>query len=267
MRTSVYSCLRFIYRHTPLAQRCVHLGHDLFKSIKWHFKQSSFSKFLTRWVHPVQFSNLDSIRPIIQLFGTDRGTGIQEYYIRKFLTQHQNSIQGRTLEVQENLYSKDFQKYGMTVDILHVEPSNPKATLIADLTQLNSLPENQFDCFICTNTLNFIFDLPSAIEGIYKLLKPGGVFLGTVAGVTQISRYDHERWGDYWRFTDKSLEKLFMPLFEKTCSITPYGNVVSAIALLQGLAVEDLEKTELLDKVDLDYQVTLGIFAQKPLPS
>jgi hypothetical protein len=32
-------------------------------------------------------------------------------------------------------------------------------------------------------------------------LKPGGVLLATVSGISQISRYDMYRWGDYWRFT------------------------------------------------------------------
>ena len=110
--------------------------------------------------------------------------------------------------------------------------------------------------------MNFIFDVRKAIEGCFKLLKDGGVFLGTVSGISQISRYDMNRWGDYWRFTDLSLKKLFAEYFrEENITIQMYGNVFAANAFLQGLALEDIEDKSLLNVRDIDYQVTLGIRA------
>ena len=94
------------------------------------------------------------------------------------------------------------------------------------------------------------------------MLKDGGVFLGTVSGISQVSRYDMDRWGDYWRFTDLSLKKLFAEYFrESNIAIRTFGNVFAANAFLQGIALEDIEDRSLLNVRDPDYQVTLGIRA------
>jgi hypothetical protein len=72
------------------------------------------------------------------------------------------------------------------------------------------------------------------------------------------------RWGDYWRFTDLSIRRLFESVFDKDkIEITAYGNVFAANAFLQGLAVEDLPNKHILDKLDDDYQITIGIKAVK----
>jgi len=111
----------------------------------------------------------------------------------------------------------------------------------------------------------FIYDVRAAISTLHRILKSGGVLLVTVAGVShQISRYDVERWGDYWRFTSLSMRRLLEEVFPPaSILVETYGNVMAAMALLQGLAVADLSGTE-LDAHDPDYEVTIGIKAVKP---
>ena len=140
---------------------------------------------------------------------------------------------------------------------------NRHATIVGDLTAPATLPENAVDCFICTQTFNFIFDVQKAITGAHHILKPGGVLLATVAGISQISRYDMDRWGDCWRFTDASCQRLFGDVFgEKHVTVSTHGNVLSACAFLQGLATRELKKEE-LDYVDPDYQMLITIRAEK----
>ena len=200
--------------------------------------------------------------PISNDFGFSRGTPIDRYYIESFIKENEIDLKGAALEISENTYTKRFD-YGVTsFEVLHVDESNRKATIIGDLAQPENLPEKMVDCFICTQTLNFIFDIRKAVEGCFRLLRDGGVFLGTVSGISQISRYDMERGGDYWRFTDLSLKKLFSEYFrEENITIQTYGNVFAANAFLQGLALEDIEDKSLLNVNDPDYQVTLGIRA------
>src|SRR5690606_1165317 len=122
--------------------------------------------------------------------------------------------------------------------------------IVADLTDASTLPESKFDTFICTQTLNFIYDVNSVSAGIYKLLKPGGVALITVAGISQISMYDHVRWGDFWRFTNKSLLRIFSTHFNPDlCSVVTYGNVATSCLFLQGTSYEDVK-----DKSIFNYQ-------------
>ena len=74
-----------------------------------------------------------------------------------------------------------------------------------------------------------------------------------------------DRWGDYWRFTNLSLEKLFRKYFmEKNIQVETYGNVKTAVALLHGLAAEELGRKD-LDYCDKDYQLLIGVKAMRDL--
>ena len=142
--------------------------------------------------------------------------------------------------------------------------SKQKNAIVGDLTKKETIPSDKIDCFICTQTLNFIYDVKSAIKNAHSLLKPGGTMLATVACLTQISRYDMDRWGDYWRFTDLSIGKLFEEVFGAcNVDIYIYGNVLAAISLLQGAAYEDIPNKASLDEVDRDYPVIIGVVAKK----
>jgi hypothetical protein len=221
-------------------------------------------KSLVRKRQPVVFNDLLRTKPISDLFGRDRGTAIDRYYIQDFLRDNSSSITGRVLEIGDSHYSRLYGGGRVTVyEVLHATAENSKATIIGDLTQLDSLPENHVDCFICTQTFNFIFDVGKAVVGAHKLLKPGGTLLATVAGISQISRYDMERWGDYWRFTTASVRMLFEPVFAGGLEVGSFGNVAAATAFLQGVALEDLPDPSVLDVHDPDYQLIITIVARK----
>jgi len=212
---------------------------------------------------PVVFERLQT-EPISRAFGFDRGVPIDRYYIEKFLDTNRQLVHGNVLEIAENVYSKQFGANVSKYEILHFDDTNRQATIVGDLTKPETLPENRIDCFICTQTLNFILDVGKAIEGCYKVLKPGGCLLATVSGISQISRYDMDRWGDYWRFTDLSIRLLMEKVFgEGNVEVVTYGNSLAATAFLKGLAVDDLPDRSLLDVQDADYQVTIGIKAIK----
>jgi hypothetical protein len=211
----------------------------------------------------VNWYNLRTVTPISKTFGLDRGLPIDRYYIEKFLEENKKYIHGKTLEIADNYYSKKFSSKVTSYEILFINDSNKKATIVGDLTNINTLPKEEVDCFICTQTLNFIYDINDAVKGIRHLLKMNGVALVTLAGVCQISRYDMERWGDYWRFTTKSAEKLFVDVFgSDKVKVQSYGNLLSAVSLLEGIASHELTKDE-LDYLDEDYQVIVTVKAKK----
>jgi hypothetical protein len=215
----------------------------------------------------VYFNDLSRTEPVSAVFATDRGTPVDRYYIEKFLDKNHKYIHGRILEISESTYSRKFAENPLTgtnvFETLHYDGTEGKTTIIGDLTKPESLSENRYDCFICTQTYNFIFDVQKAIEGSYFLLKPKGVVLATVAGISQISRYDMDRWGDYWRFTDKSIRLLFENVGFTKVEVVAMGNCLAALAFLQGIAVEDLPNKVLLDKYDKDYQLIIGVIAIK----
>ena len=202
--------------------------------------------------------------PISRLFGMDRGTPIDRHYIGSFLAQHSRMIRGRVLEVGDATYTRRFgANRVLHSDVLHATEGNPKATLIGDLCSGRGIPEQAFDCIILTQVLPFLFEVGPAIQTCRRALKPGGVVLATVPGISQISRYDMDRWGDFWRFTDLSARRLFAHVFgPDAVKVESFGNVIVATCFLQGLSLEELEP-EQLQHNDPDYQVIITIKAER----
>lgn len=223
----------------------------------------SLLRNLWRAKTPIVFADPLRTEPVSRQFGLERGTPIDRYYIERFLEQNRALIQGRVLEVASSEYSKRYGSQVEAYEVLHATADNANATIVGDLTDPTTLPVNRVDCFICTQTFNFIFDVQQAVRGAHHLLKPGGVLLATVAGISQISRYDMDRWGDYWRFTTASAQKLFGTVFTGGVTVDQVGNVLTATAFLQGLCVEDLPDPALLQQQDRDYQLLLTIVARK----
>ena len=216
----------------------------------------------------IDFGSFRRLTPIDASFGLGRGKPIDRHYIEDFLARHRGDIRGRVLEVGDNPYTTGFGGDQVTAsDVLHVDDDHPGATVVADLADAQSLPGAVFDCFICTQTLTYIFETPKALATIYRILRPGGVLLATVPGISQISLYDQGRWGEYWRFTEQSLERLLAEAFgPANVEVGSYGNVLASLSFLQGLCVADLSASE-LDYRDSRYQMLVVGRARKPAES
>lgn len=217
--------------------------------------------------------------PASRQHGFDRGTPIDRYYIEDFLRRHSGEqqyaagdIRGRVLEIGEDRYTRMFGRWSSPtgegnvdeVDIVDLSTRNPDATIVGDLTDPTLLPESTFDCAICTQVLMLIFDPRAVLANLYRSLRPGGVLLITVAGISRISRPDVDLFGDYWRFTSLSLRRLLEELFPPDAvQVEAYGNVLCASAALYGVSAEELSPAE-LDLHDRDYEVIVAARASKP---
>ncbi len=200
--------------------------------------------------------------PLHPAYGYHRGTPVDRHYIDHFLAKEAASVRGDALEISEDRYITRIGGNRLTsATTFQLDGPGPNR-LVGDLTKPESLPEGRFDCFVCTQTLNVIYDVQSSLRGCHRLLKPGGKLLLAVAGTTHISRYDADRWGDYWRFTAQSLAKLVGAAFGDGVRVTTYGNVLAATAMLHGIVCEELTPEE-LDVHDPDYPVTVCAVAEK----
>jgi SAM-dependent methyltransferase len=217
-----------------------------------------------RWRRPVRLDAWASAGPVSRVFGLDRGRPIDRHYIERFLAAHADAVQGRVLEVGERAYTERFGGARVTAsDVLHPVAGTPGATVVGDLTRRDTLPDGVYDCFLCTQTLNFVYDPAEALRGARRLLKPGGVLLLTAGGISQVSRFDADRWGMYWGFTTQSLERLLEAVFPGAHRVESHGNALAATAFLNGVAIEDLPRPELLDATDLDFPVILTAVATR----
>lgn len=214
---------------------------------------------------PGETSDLPKPLPTSACFGFDRGTPVDRYYIEKFFKENGGLIRGDVLEVGDSTYSERFNcgevaSFGV---LQHPGLGIGKASIIGDLADKDTLPADRFDCFICAQTFQYIFEVSKAIEGAHYLLKPGGMLLVTVPGISQISRYDADRYGEYWRFTTDSMVRLFQPVFSGGVKVESFGNVLSSTAFLRGLALEELPDRALLDVSDRDYPMIITLVARK----
>jgi hypothetical protein len=202
--------------------------------------------------------------PVSRTFGFERGKPVDRWYIERFLAEHSADVQGRVLEVAESTYTGWYGGQDVTTsDVLYAAADNPNATVIGDLTTGAGIPEAAYDCFICTQTLQVIYDVRGAVAGTRRLLAPGGVVLATLPGISQISREDNRDWGDWWRFTARSAQRLFADVYgEEHVQVRQHGNVHAAAAFLYGLAAEDLDPSA-LEPVDPDFHLVMTVRARR----
>lgn len=220
----------------------------------------------------VRFGSLRRQTPISRDYGFDRGQPIDRYYIESFLNRHASNsnggrspVQGRVLEIAEALYAPRFSRPGDVerLDILDLSPTNPRATIVADLTRAPQLEADAFDCVICTQTIHLIYDLRAAVATLHRILKPRGILLVTVPGISQICRAEMDTIGDHWRFTSRSVKRLFEEVFcQEDVTVQGYGNVLTATAFLYGLCTRDVRNRELAFH-DPDYEMLIGVKATK----
>jgi len=215
-------------------------------------------------VGQISFGDLRRLEPLTRSFGYDRGQPIDRYYIEKFLSQHAGDISGHVVEIGDDRYTRMFGGDRVTrSEVLDQAHPDSTPTIIADLASANHVPSDSFDCIIITQTLQFIYDVHAAVRTLHRILKPGGVLLGTLPSLSPICRYDMDRWGDYWRFTSAAVQKLFGGCFgSNNIQVEAHGNMLVATAFFYGMAEEDLT-TEELDFKDRDYEALITVRAVK----
>jgi SAM-dependent methyltransferase len=197
-----------------------------------------------RLSRPAWLGTIRRTTPLSEAWGRDRGTPVDRYYIEQFLEQNRHLIRGRVLEIMNSGYTRRFGQRVEKSDVLDIDAQNPSATFVADLAAADAVPTEAFDCFILTQTLQYIFDLPAALAHAHRILRPGGTLLCTVPSVSRIGRKYVD--SEYWRFTAASCSQLLRHAFPAgAVDVRARGNVLVSVAFLMGMACEELSRREL----------------------
>jgi SAM-dependent methyltransferase len=207
-------------------------------------------------VGTLAFGDLRRTTPITRDFGVSRGGAVDRYYIEGFLDRHRADVRGRVLEVGEDAYTRRFGGTNVAqADVLHGSAANRRATIVADLADAPHVPDETFDCIVLTQVLQLLYRPDAAVATLRRILRPGGVLLMTVPGITQIA-VNYE-WPWYWSFTSLSVRRLLHEAFgADQVQCESQGNVLTATAHLYGVSAAELTPAE-LDHVDPDYQVII----------
>jgi SAM-dependent methyltransferase len=216
---------------------------------------------LRRLRHPARLGSIRRTTPLSDHWGRDRGTPVDRYYIERFLAAERQAIRGRVLEVLNADYTERFGTGVESSDVLDIDSSNLLATFVADLASADDVPSETFDCFVLTQTLQYVYDLHSAVGHVQRILRPGGTVLCTVPTVSRIARGTLET--EYWRLTASGCQRLFADAFTGgTVEAQTYGNVLTAVAFLIGMAAEELSTRE-LELIDPFFPLLVTVKATK----
>ncbi len=192
----------------------------------------------------------------------DRGKPIDRYYIDQFIGQNKKYIKGNVLEMSDDSYAKAFGQNIDKIDILDISPDHERATMIHDLQDTAWFPENKFDCYICIQTLQYLYDIKAGMKSAHKMLKKDGVLLVTAPGIAQLS-YEEGLYFEYWHFTEKTLYNLAKDAGFSDIEVHTYGNAFATTAFLQGISLQDVKDRANLDHNDSWYPLIVTLVARK----
>jgi len=211
----------------------------------------------------IDWGDLRRADPVSREWGYDRGIPVDRRYIEDFLASRSSDIGGAVLEVQEDDFTRRFG--GERVrhsDVVDLDDSNPRATIVADLRAAVGLPDGKFDCIILTQTLHVIDAAMAVVQECFRLLKPAGVLLVTLPSASRVC-LEYGDSGDLWRVTPAGAKALFDPVFgAENVDVSTYGSVLTNVAFLHGLACSEVTNEE-FEANDPYHPLVVGVRAQK----
>jgi SAM-dependent methyltransferase len=194
--------------------------------------------------------------PLSDDWGYSRGQPIDRFYIDRFLSGNRDDIRGDVLEVKEPLYTRRYGRDVSRSDVVDIDAANAQATIVADLSERESLPEQHFDCIVFTQTLQYLGDLDAAVQNVGRALRPGGVLLVTAPGTNRAD--EDPRSPSLWSFTEAGCRRLLETEFgSANTDVRSYGNLLAAVAFLSGMARDELTAAE-LDMRDVRFPVVVA---------
>jgi SAM-dependent methyltransferase len=192
-------------------------------------------------VAPLQLLRLARGNPVSSQWGWDRGNPIDRHFIELFLAERRGDIRGRVLEVKDAEYTRRFGSQIERSDVLDIDASNRDATIVDDLASGETIADSSFDCLLLTQTLQYVYDVRAAVRTARRILRPGGILLATLPGISRVSTARPGAPADYWRFTKASCRELATREFaDPDPEIRLYGNALSSAAFIAGLSAHEL---------------------------
>lgn len=221
----------------------------------------SIKNLFSKKQQTVNWGDLKNFKPVSEDWGFDRGKPVDRFYIENFLEKNRVEIKGVCLEFLNNGYTMHFGGSNVAhSDVMDIDRENKNASIYGDASATQSpLRSDYYDCIILTQVLQHIYDVKTALRNLIQSLKPGGVLLITVPFIMRF----HKEPLDCWRYTTESLKMLVEEVSPGSdCQVDSYGNLITCIAFLQGLAKHELSDKELLYN-DEQYPLTITAVVRK----
>lgn len=211
---------------------------------------------LTIAVGQIQWGDLARASPMCDFFGRSRGTSVDRYYLTKFVEKHREHVVGKTLEIGGLRTNK--AQYQFPVDeyvAVDLEPG-PLVDVVGDVHDPALFDAHAFDSVVAFNVLEHCPEPQRVVDNMARWLKPGG----RAFTMTPAAQRVHLTPADFWRPMPQGLGFLFRHFAH--VDVVAYGNLMTMIASLAGIAREELTP-EQLDAHHPDFPVAVCVSAQK----
>ena len=121
----------------------------------------------------------------------------------------QTIVSGRILDLgsksDEASYNRFLQRTaGSTMAYSDIQTAGENVVRI-DLEKPFAISDASYDTVTCFNTLEHIYHFENVIHEAYRILKPGGTFIGGTPFLVNFHPDPH----DYFRYTHEAVEKIF----------------------------------------------------------
>jgi SAM-dependent methyltransferase len=196
--------------------------------------------------------------PFCEEFGTGRGGSITRHYVDRFVQKNKKEVRGRVLDFGNRNYQKLFDPASIqSYDVMDLSRTG-ESTIVGDIQDCPSIPNESFDTIICTQVLEHVFSSQKALDQIYRILAPGGVLLLAVP----FYGFLHGAPEDYWRFSPSALRQLMARYEYKVSHFEVFGNVYAASMYGLGLGMADVGP-KIIEAEDLFYPLEVTCMARK----
>ena len=127
------------------------------------------------------------------------------------------------------IFSNKISTY-YAIDTLNAFPINEQRNITQIPGRAEEIPleDNSVDIVICNQVIEHLPEPLCAFKEINRVLKPGGLFLGSVPHISPI----HLEPFDYWRFTEYGVLNLLDKANFTQCHVEGNGGAMRAAALL-----------------------------------
>lgn len=213
------------------------VGNHLSRALTWLRRPLSWRGIALRWVLP------RPSRPPAS------GSPIGRFYFEEFLATRRSHIRGRAAEMGGDRFMRRFGQDAHTFDVLaEAGQYVPKATHVVDFADRDAQLEGQFNCIVGAELLQRSSDPRLAIQGIYRMLRPGGVLIASFSALPTLPADGTGGSPEFdgWRFTPTGVERCLAEVFGPGhVDIESYGNLVAATAALGGLSAQQVGRSRL----------------------
>src|SRR3990167_5883349 len=213
----------------------------------------------------ISFGDMRRLAPLSDDYGCMKDDSLDRYYIERFFANNASDIRGSVLEIGRESYTTRLGETRVKkTEELHLHDTNSVThENTINLGNADHVPSDTYDCIIVPHKLQYVYEMKEALVTLYRILKPGGVLLATLPGISKKGK-DEQSKKRLWSFTALSARRLFEEVFPVSLiTAESFGNVMAAVALMHGLKASDLRPEELVYN-DPQYQILITVRAVKP---